>query len=195
MGELVDGVIWHSKVNNNPLFPWQSHNSYSNCGLGSAGTDKLVQLVHNAQHTKSYNGKESLLFGAKITGGGCGGTVCILGKNSVETTEQISKVHRISKFCNPCSMWYYLACILSSFCHEKWTLHVKELACLLKEDGLIKDKLVGLRKSCAMAFQMQQEYKIATGHLPFIFEGSSPGAGKFGYLRIRRKVIHHWKCL
>ncbi|KAG5389324.1 hypothetical protein IGI04_030865, partial [Brassica rapa subsp. trilocularis] len=32
---------------------------------------------------------------------------------------------------------------------------------------------------------IQQRYKAATGYLPLIFEGSSPGAGKFGYLRIR----------
>ena len=35
--------------------------------------------------------------------------------------------------------------------------------------------------------QVQQRYKAATGYLPFIFEGSSPGAGKFGYLRLRRR--------
>lgn len=36
--------------------------------------------------------------------------------------------------------------------------------------------------------QVQQRYKNATGYLPFIFEGSSPGAGKFGYLKIRRRA-------
>lgn len=35
--------------------------------------------------------------------------------------------------------------------------------------------------------QIQQRYKGATGYMPFLFEGSSPGAGKFGYLRIRRR--------
>lgn len=37
-----------------------------------------------------------------------------------------------------------------------------------------------------ITFQIQQKYKGATGYLPIIFEGSSPGAGKFGYLKIRR---------
>jgi L-arabinokinase len=37
-------------------------------------------------------------------------------------------------------------------------------------------------------FQIQQRYKSATGYLPFLFEGSSPGAGKFGYLKIRRRI-------
>jgi len=36
--------------------------------------------------------------------------------------------------------------------------------------------------------QVQQRYKKATGYLPFIFEGSSPGAGKFGYLRIHLRA-------
>jgi len=36
--------------------------------------------------------------------------------------------------------------------------------------------------------QVQQRYKKATGYMPFIFEGSSPGAGKFGYLKIHRRT-------
>jgi L-arabinokinase len=51
-----------------------SHASYSACGLGSDGTDLLVELVRQA-------GKEAGLFGAKITGGGSGGTVAILGRS------------------------------------------------------------------------------------------------------------------
>lgn len=41
---------------------------------------------------------------------------------------------------------------------------------------------------CPLDIQIQQRYKGATGYLPFIFEGSSPGAGKFGYMRIRRRI-------
>lgn len=49
-----------------------SHRSYSrNCGLGSKETDLLVSLVRRA-------GRESGLLGAKITGGGSGGTVAVL---------------------------------------------------------------------------------------------------------------------
>jgi galactokinase len=51
---------------------YQSHASYSACGLGSAGTDLLVNLVRET-------GARSGLCGAKITGGGSGGTVAILG--------------------------------------------------------------------------------------------------------------------
>lgn len=37
------------------------------------------------------------------------------------------------------------------------------------------------------SFQIQKRYKAATGYLPTVFDGSSPGAGKFGYLKIRRR--------
>ena len=49
-----------------------SHRSYSrNCGLGSRETDLLVSLVRE-------RGAERGLYGAKITGGGSGGTVAVL---------------------------------------------------------------------------------------------------------------------
>lgn len=51
---------------------YETHQSYSACGLGSTGTDRLVTLV-------SELGPEQGLFGAKITGGGSGGTVAVLG--------------------------------------------------------------------------------------------------------------------
>lgn len=57
---------------------YASHASYSACGLGSDGTDHLVDLVASA-------GTDSGLFGAKITGGGSGGTVAILGVESAES--------------------------------------------------------------------------------------------------------------
>ncbi|KAK6126618.1 hypothetical protein DH2020_039628 [Rehmannia glutinosa] len=101
----------------------QCHYSYSACGLGSDGTDKLVELVQEMQHSKSSKSFNGTLFGAKITGGGSGGTVCVMGKNLLRSSEQILKI--------------------------------------------------------------QQKYKATTGFLPYVFEGSSPGAGKFGYLKIR----------
>jgi L-arabinokinase len=51
----------------------ESHASYSDCGLGCRGTDRLVELVREA-------GPEQGLYGAKITGGGSGGTVAVLGR-------------------------------------------------------------------------------------------------------------------
>ncbi|KAI5659279.1 hypothetical protein M9H77_28072 [Catharanthus roseus] len=103
---------------------YQCHYSYSQCGLGSDGTDRLVELVQEMRHgSSSKSEKEGTLFGAKITGGGSGGTVCVIGRNCVKSSEQI--------------------------------------------------------------LQIQQRYEAATGFLPYIFEGSSPGAGRFGYMRMR----------
>lgn len=56
---------------------YQSHASYSACGLGSEATDRLVELVRAA-------GPERGLYGAKITGGGSGGTVAVLGRRDAE---------------------------------------------------------------------------------------------------------------
>lgn len=52
---------------------YASHDSYSACGLGAAGTDRLVELVRAAGPTAG-------LYGAKITGGGSGGTVAVLAR-------------------------------------------------------------------------------------------------------------------
>ncbi|XP_028113131.1 L-arabinokinase-like [Camellia sinensis] len=104
---------------------YQCHYSYSACGLGSNGTERLVQLVQEMQHNKMYNTEDRTLYGAKITGGGSGGTICVIGRNCLRSSQHI--------------------------------------------------------------LEIQQRYKAATGYLPFLFEGSSPGAGKFGYLRIRRR--------
>jgi L-arabinokinase len=59
--------------------------SYGACGLGSEGTDRLVELVRRA-------GPASGLFGAKITGGGSGGTVAVLGTDDAE-----ARVHEIAR--------------------------------------------------------------------------------------------------
>jgi len=56
---------------------YESHASYSACGLGSQGTDLLVEMV-------KATGVEQGLFGAKITGGGSGGTVAVLGERDAE---------------------------------------------------------------------------------------------------------------
>jgi L-arabinokinase len=52
---------------------YAAHESYSACGLGSDGTDDLVQRVRTV-------GPERGLYGAKITGGGSGGTIAVLGR-------------------------------------------------------------------------------------------------------------------
>lgn len=52
---------------------YQSHASYSACGLGSSGTDRLVALARKAGPTAG-------IYGAKITGGGSGGVVAVLAR-------------------------------------------------------------------------------------------------------------------
>lgn len=52
---------------------YQSHESYGACGLGSSGTDQLVELVR-------ASGPAAGLYGAKITGGGSGGVVAVLAR-------------------------------------------------------------------------------------------------------------------
>jgi L-arabinokinase len=53
---------------------YQSHESYSACGLGSRGTDLIVSLVR-------AEGPSRGMYGARITGGGSGGTVAVLGRS------------------------------------------------------------------------------------------------------------------
>lgn len=70
----------------------QCHYSYSDCGLGSDGTDRLVQLVQEMQHNKVSKFEDGTLYGAKITGGGSGGTVCVIGRNCLRSSQQILEV-------------------------------------------------------------------------------------------------------
>lgn len=60
---------------------YASHQSYTALGLNSAGTDLLVDLVRK-------EGRAGGLFGAKITGGGSGGTVAVLGDQNAEPAIQ-----------------------------------------------------------------------------------------------------------
>ena len=57
---------------------YASHQSYSACGLGSTGTDAIVELARAA-------GPQHGVFGAKITGGGSGGTVAIFATSNAES--------------------------------------------------------------------------------------------------------------
>jgi galactokinase len=90
---------------------YQSHESYTACGLGTSGTDLLVELVK----------KSPKLYGAKITGGGSGGTVAVLGRKEAD-----SEIRKIA-----------------------------------------------------------EQYEQQTGHRPYIFSGSSPGAATFGVLTLK----------
>jgi L-arabinokinase len=56
---------------------YESHAGYAQCGLDSAGTSRLVALVRDA-------GEPAGLYGARITGGGSGGTVAVIGRRDAE---------------------------------------------------------------------------------------------------------------
>jgi L-arabinokinase len=87
----------------------ESHASYGRCGLASPGTDRLVALVKSA-------GPAAGLYGARITGGGSGGTVAVLGRPDAS--------HALARIAD--------------------------------------------------------QYERETGHRPYIFAGSSPGAAAVG---------------
>jgi len=66
----ADDVLEHLDLLGELMF--DSHNGYARCGLTEPGTDRLVELVRE----NTENG----LCGARITGGGSGGTVAIVGQ-------------------------------------------------------------------------------------------------------------------
>jgi L-arabinokinase len=62
-----------------------SHASYSMCGLGSEGTDRLVELAMEYAPDRG-------IFGAKITGGGSGGTVAVFATDAAREA-----IHEIAR--------------------------------------------------------------------------------------------------
>jgi L-arabinokinase len=63
----------------------EAHESYNACGLGNHVTDYIVSRVMDA-------GPDQGVYGAKITGGGSGGTVCVLCDNpgGIECVQDIA---------------------------------------------------------------------------------------------------------
>jgi L-arabinokinase len=64
----------------------QSHQSYTVVGLGNEFTDEIVGMATNA-------GTGNGIFGARITGGGNGGTVCILSYGA-EGKKAVKEIYR-----------------------------------------------------------------------------------------------------
>ena len=65
---------------------YASHWSYGQrCGMGSIETDVLVNLIRE-------RGPSQGLFGAKVTGGGCGGTVAVLMSRNATALEALRSV-------------------------------------------------------------------------------------------------------
>lgn len=58
-----------------------SHHGYTECGLGAEATDLLVALARE-------EGPANGIYGAKITGGGAGGTVAFLGRKDAHAAFQ-----------------------------------------------------------------------------------------------------------
>lgn len=67
---------------------YQSHASYSKVGLGHKQTNRLVEMARQSRPAQ--------VFGAKITGGGSGGTVCFLahGRQGLEAVRAIHKQYQ-----------------------------------------------------------------------------------------------------
>jgi L-arabinokinase len=112
--ELLTGPCAEPQLRRLGELMYESHASYSACGLGSRGTDRIVNLVRSS-------GLNSGLYGARITGGGSGGTVAIVGRADSDRT--------------------------------------------------IAD--------------IVEKYAYITGYRPYVFSGSSPGAGRSGVHRVR----------
>ncbi|MCH2174945.1 MAG: GHMP kinase [Lentisphaeria bacterium] len=70
---------------------FQAHASYNRCDVGNEVTDEIVNAAISL-------GAGHGIFGAKITGGGSGGVVCLLckGKKGLESAKQIAKKFQVN---------------------------------------------------------------------------------------------------
>lgn len=78
-----------------------SHESYQrNCDLSCPEVDRLVEIVKN-------EGKKFHVYGAKITGGGSGGTVAVIGQKKYlhEATQRIAQKYEEATGLNPDIFW------------------------------------------------------------------------------------------
>ncbi|MCX7636568.1 MAG: hypothetical protein N2044_01855 [Cyclobacteriaceae bacterium] len=62
----------------------ESHSSYSACGLGTIRTDEIVKLAQELPG----------ITGARVTGGGNGGTVCVLAAGD-EGARSVARLHQL----------------------------------------------------------------------------------------------------
>jgi L-arabinokinase len=86
--ELLKGDVGERQLELLGELMYQSHASYSACGIGSTATDAIVERVRTT-------GRARGLFGAKITGGGSGGTVAVLGRRDAgdAAVKEIAEEH------------------------------------------------------------------------------------------------------
>lgn len=71
--ELMTGSPGDRALSEAGELMFQSHASYGACGLTEARTDRIVEMVRSKRNEG--------LFGARITGGGSGGTVVVLARH------------------------------------------------------------------------------------------------------------------
>lgn len=69
---LDERLLWDAQALGDVLS--ECHASYGALGLGCEGADVLAELVKEAPGS---DGGPGVLVGCRITGGGCGGTVCV----------------------------------------------------------------------------------------------------------------------
>lgn len=74
MADLLSGPTTEKSLAMAGALMYLSHSGYVKCGLGSPGTNLLVELIKDVGYKRG-------LFGARITGGGSGGTVAVLGRS------------------------------------------------------------------------------------------------------------------
>jgi len=75
--ELLDGAVTSSRAGLLGEVMAASHAGYSRCGLGAPETDRIVDAVRSA-------GWDRGLIGARVSGGGSGGTVVVIGREEAE---------------------------------------------------------------------------------------------------------------
>jgi L-arabinokinase len=84
---LLDGPMSPSRARLLSELMAASHAGYSHCGLGTPVTDRIVAAVGSA-------GWERGLIGARVSGGGSGGTVVVLGREDAEpVVRRLSEAH------------------------------------------------------------------------------------------------------
>ena len=82
--ELLKGRIDDAAMREAGELMYASHASYGDCAkLGHAMTDRIVAMVRQLGPQRGF-------FGAKITGGGCGGTVAILIRDEPTVRNEVA---------------------------------------------------------------------------------------------------------
>ena len=86
-GEILRGTVGPTELEELGELMFATHESYSRCGLTEEGTDRLVALA------RKY--KDRGVRGARITGGGSGGTVAFLAdRRSAEAVRSLAEEYK-----------------------------------------------------------------------------------------------------